>query len=84
LEVRPERLVGVYSDGDFWFTYPNNDQVKVVSALFECRIVGGRLQADGVESLEVHFFAPDALPSLLARHTRRIRDALAGQKEAVF
>jgi hypothetical protein len=42
------------------------------------------LQADGVESLEVRFFAPDALPPLLPRHVRRIQDTLAGREEAVF
>jgi len=58
LEVKPTRLVGVYSGREFRFTYPNGDQVNAVSTLFDCRIVGGRLQADGVESLEVRFFAP--------------------------
>jgi 8-oxo-dGTP pyrophosphatase MutT (NUDIX family) len=84
LEVRPMRLVGVYSSNDFRFTYPNGDQVKVVSALFECRAVGGLLQADGVESLEVRFFPLDALPPLLPRHARRIRDTLAGREDAIF
>ena len=84
LEVKPTRLVGVYSGREFRFTYPNGDQVNVVSTLFDCRIVGGRLQADGVESLEVRFFAPDALPPLLPRHVRRIQDTLAGREEAVF
>jgi 8-oxo-dGTP pyrophosphatase MutT (NUDIX family) len=84
LEVEPVRLIGVYSDDAFWFTYPHGDQVKVVSTLFECRVVGGGLRADGVESLEVRFFPPDALPSMLERHARRVRDGLTGREEAVF
>ncbi len=84
LEVEPKRLVGVYSGSEFRFAYPNGDQVNVVSALFECSVAGGQLQADGDESLEVRFFAPDALPPLLPRHTRRIHDALASRKEAAF
>jgi 8-oxo-dGTP pyrophosphatase MutT (NUDIX family) len=84
LEVEPVRVIGVYSDDDFWLTYPNGDQVKIVSVLFECRVVGGQLQANGVESLDVCFFAPDALPPLPKRHARRVRDGLAGNEEAIF
>jgi len=84
LQVEPLRLIGVYSDDAFWFVYPHGDEVKVVSVLFECRVVGGELQADGHESLEVRFFPTDALPPMLERHARRVRDGLAEQKEALF
>ena len=84
LKVKPLRLIGVYSDDAFWFTYPNDDQVKVVSILFECRAVGGQLKAAGVESLEVRFFPPDALPPLSERHARRVCDGLANREEAIF
>lgn len=84
LGVEPVRLIGVYSDDAFWFSYPHGDEVKVVSCLFQCRIVGGSLQADGVESLEVRFFHPSALPPMEERHARRVRDGLAGVEEAIF
>jgi 8-oxo-dGTP pyrophosphatase MutT (NUDIX family) len=84
LQVKPTRLVGVYSDTDFCFTYPGGDQVKAVSTLFECRIGGGQLAADGIESLKVEFFPPDALPPMIPRHARRVRDALANRPEAFF
>jgi ADP-ribose pyrophosphatase YjhB (NUDIX family) len=84
LAVEPVRLIGVYSDEAFWFTYPHGDQVKVVSMLFECTAVGGALQPDGVESLEVCFFPADDLPPMVERHARRVADGLAGRKEAVF
>jgi ADP-ribose pyrophosphatase YjhB (NUDIX family) len=84
LEVAPTRLIGIYSDPAFWFTYPNGDRVKVVSSLFECRVLGGDLQADGIESLEVRFFPPDALPPMAERHARRVRDGLAERGETLF
>lgn len=85
LEVEPLRLVGLYSDpAHAHVTYPNGDEVQFVSAAFECRVVGGHPCADGDESLEVAYFAPDALPqALLAAHRVRIEDALAG-REAAF
>jgi 8-oxo-dGTP pyrophosphatase MutT (NUDIX family) len=84
LGVEPVRLIGVYSDELFWILYPHGDQVKVVSMFFECRITGGSLQPDGVESLEVRFFPPDALPPLAERHARRVRDGLTNVEETVF
>jgi ADP-ribose pyrophosphatase YjhB (NUDIX family) len=86
LEVEPVRLVGAYSDPAVnHITYPNGDQIHVVSATFECRIVGGRLRPDGDESLDVAYFAPSALPqNLVSAHRIRIRDALTGREAAFF
>jgi 8-oxo-dGTP diphosphatase len=85
LEVEPVRLTGVYSDPDVnRFTFPNGDQVHIVSATFECRVVGGRLQPDGDESLELSYFDPGELPeTLVPPHYIRIQDAMAG-REAAF
>ncbi len=35
LRVEPVRLIGVYSDRLYWTTYPNGDELKIVSALFK-------------------------------------------------
>ncbi len=85
LDVEPIRLIGIYSDPTLMqITFPNGDQAHLVSATFECHIVGGRPRADGEESLEVAYFPADALPEdLLPAHQIRIRDALSG-REAAF
>jgi 8-oxo-dGTP diphosphatase len=85
LEVEPVRLIGVYSDPTInQITYPNGDQIHIVSATFECRVLGGQPRPDGDESLEVAYFAPDALPdTLVPAHRVRIPDALA-RREAAF
>lgn len=84
LVVEALRLAGVYSGPDFHVTYPHGDRVKYIAASFVCRPVGGELQADGNESLEVGWFELDALPDMDYRHRLRIADALAGREEAVF
>jgi len=84
VRFEPTRLVGLYSGPDLQFVYPNGDAVHVVSAFFAGRIVGGSPRADGVESTEVRFFAPDELPPMLSRHRRRVEDGLAGRRWAVF
>lgn len=84
LQVEPVRLVGLYTDPAWTFTYPNGDRSQPVVACFEARITGGRLQADGVESLEVGFFPPDQLPRPLdVRWRVRIEDAMARYPYAV-
>ena len=86
LEVEPIRLVGIYSDPALMhITFPNGDQAHLVSATFECRVVGGSLRADGDESLEAVYVAPDALPEdLVCDHAIRIQDALSGREAAYF
>jgi 8-oxo-dGTP diphosphatase len=86
LEVEPLRVVGVYSDpAETYVTYPNGDQVHFVSTTFECRVVGGALRPDGEESLEVAYFAPEAMPeTLLPGHRARVADALLRRESAFF
>jgi 8-oxo-dGTP diphosphatase len=68
LEVQLERLIGVYSRGD---------DVHIV--VFAGRAVGGRLQADADEVLEVPYFDPEDLPDSLVPAMRlQIEAALAG------
>jgi ADP-ribose pyrophosphatase YjhB (NUDIX family) len=85
LDVEPVRLIGVYSDPAVnHITYPNGDQIHIVNATFECRVVSGQPRPDGDESLEVAYFAPNALPeTLVPAHHIRIQDALA-RREAAF
>jgi ADP-ribose pyrophosphatase YjhB (NUDIX family) len=84
LEVEPLRLIGVYSDpvNHQIITYPDGNVIHYVSTVFECAIRGGTL-ACGEESLELGFFAPEALPAdTMAISRIRIVDALARQVEA--
>ena len=54
-----ERLSGVAMHES---VYPNGDHCQYLSVWFRCRAVGGTARPDGEESLEVAWFAPDALP----------------------
>ncbi len=77
LDVKPERLVGVYTGPEVFHVYPNGDQVHVVSACFSCHVSGGSLHADEREVLDARFFPLDRLPPLSSRHRIRIDDAKA-------
>lgn len=70
LEVVVERLSSVVAQEPF--TYPNGDRVQFLDLAFRCRPVGGSLDASGDESLDVRWFAPDALPDMPRRIIDRI------------
>lgn len=83
LNVRIERLIGLYSGSDFEWTYPNGDQAQIVSVFFAVRVIGGVLRPDHHEFVDLGYFAPAAFPSLMPRCVRMLKDALAG-REGVF
>jgi 8-oxo-dGTP diphosphatase len=82
LQVKPIRLIGVYSG--YEIEYPNGDRLQPFANVFECRLLGGDLRADGHESLEARFFAPDALPPVDERLAVRLADAFARREAAFF
>lgn len=77
LRVTVIRLIGIYGGKQQIITYPNGDQSAYVSITFECRIVGGEINPDPEETLEVAWFNPDKIPeNLVPSHHRRIHHAL--------
>jgi len=74
LEVKVERLVGVYS----------KPQKQEVVLTFLCQAIGGTLQPTE-ETRESRYFAPEALPeNTLPKHRQRIEDALLNKQRAVI
>lgn len=61
VRVEIERVGGVATHP---VVYPNGDACEYFNVWFRCRPVGGAPTADGDESLEVGWFAPDDLPEL--------------------
>lgn len=77
LSVVPMALRGVFGGPEFRVRYANGDEVGYVMAVFECRVTGGRLQADGVETVEACWAAAEDLPTLdLAAWARVVLPAM--------
>ena len=55
--VRPTRLVGVFGGPDFIVEYQNGHRTSYVMAVFEATTSEGTLRPDGIELLDVRFFA---------------------------
>ena len=67
LHVMPRSIVGVFGGLPCSGTYANGDRVSFVSTVFVAEILGGRLQPDGVETLETRFFSRDELAGVAVR-----------------
>ena len=52
----------VLSGREFFFEYPNGDQIYNVAAIFVARNWSGTPKADGLEGSEVKFFGLNELP----------------------
>ncbi len=83
LEVKPRRLIGVYSDPSLQVVrYPDGNVWHYVSLCFECTVRGGTLTTCD-ETLALEYFPLHRLPgTLLANHRIRIRDARARRAAA--
>lgn len=58
-------------------TYANGDMCQYMDITFRCRAVGGEARVNDDESLEVGWFAVDALPRLHEFGLLRIKQALS-------
>ncbi|MEU9125922.1 NUDIX domain-containing protein [Streptomyces sp. NPDC048506] len=74
VRVVPERVVLVETMQPTH--YPNGDICQFMDVTLRCRAVGGAARVNDEESLEVGWFAPDALPRLHEYSLTRIKRAL--------
>jgi len=80
LEVRVERLIGVYSGPESYpfMRYPDGYTVHYITHVFACDYLSGALRIS-TESTNIDYFPADDLPqNTLLSHRVRIQDALTG------
>jgi 8-oxo-dGTP pyrophosphatase MutT (NUDIX family) len=76
-----ERLVGVASHP---VVYPNGDRCEYVSMWFRCRLQSGEAHVADDESVDMQWFAPDALPEVSDWTRLVIARALSDEGSAWF
>ncbi|WP_077302519.1 HAD-IIA family hydrolase [Virgibacillus pantothenticus] len=81
LEVKVNRLIGVYSDPESQvFSYPNGKVSHFITNCFECEVIGGNIVTENEETLDVRYFNINDLPDdLLRMHPKWIKDAIIKQ-----
>lgn len=72
LLVEPIELRGVFGGPEYRVWYANGDEVGYMMAVFECRVVGGALKADGDEIVEARYFAADEMQNVTLSRWARI------------
>jgi 8-oxo-dGTP pyrophosphatase MutT (NUDIX family) len=72
LDVRPEKITGIYSDPDHVIEYGDGEVRQEFSICFACRVEGGQLAVSD-ESTEVGFFKPQELEALPMHDSIRLR-----------
>jgi 8-oxo-dGTP pyrophosphatase MutT (NUDIX family) len=84
LHVEPVRLIGAYGDPAFGRAYANGDYAQPVVAFFEARVVGGALNTDSAETLDLAYQPLDDLPPMLPCCRIKAGDALNGRRAAFY
>jgi 8-oxo-dGTP pyrophosphatase MutT (NUDIX family) len=54
-------ILGVYGGKELIVDYANGDRASYVGTVFRARVIGGTLQADGQEILELRYFSREEL-----------------------
>lgn len=72
LLVKPERIVGIYSNPKHVVAYPDGEVRQEFSVCFTCTIVGGELRTSE-ESSELGFFTPQEIEQLNMNESIRLR-----------
>jgi ADP-ribose pyrophosphatase YjhB (NUDIX family) len=72
LEVKPERVVGIYSHPQHVVEYADGEVRRQFSVCFACRLVGGDLVVSD-ESLEVGFVTPEQIEGMPRPESIRLR-----------
>lgn len=82
VEARVESLVSIETLPPS--AYPNGDKVQYLDLTFRCRAIAGVARVNDDESLEVGWFAPDALPDIPARELNNVKEALRNSPTPIF
>lgn len=67
LQAKSFTLLNVFSGKDFYFKYPNGDELYSVVVLYLANGVTGDLKITDDESFELKYFAKNELPALESR-----------------
>jgi 8-oxo-dGTP pyrophosphatase MutT (NUDIX family) len=84
LQVRATRVAGVFGGAGFRLRYENGDEAEYTVIVFECEVVGGKLEPVDGEALELRYFAPNEAPQLLLAYPRELLERSNPSSPTVF
>jgi len=72
LDIKPERIIGVYGGKEHRYTYGNGHQVEYLTIVFECSVVSGALDQGNDEFAELAFFPENQRPPTALKYPEPI------------
>ncbi|MGE7951032.1 NUDIX hydrolase [Lysinibacillus xylanilyticus] len=69
-------LIGVFSGPDYYFQYPNGDEIFTVIHLYIAKNVSGVLEMKDGESLNLTYFGKNELPDNIEKRTKALLENL--------
>ncbi|MYL51380.1 NUDIX domain-containing protein [Halobacillus litoralis] len=72
------RQVATFSGEDFFYRYPNGDEVYNVIACFIASEIHGELRVNSKETLDLRYFSRDSLPHNSDKRARIILERVSG------
>lgn len=73
LKAESFKMLNIFSGKDYYFVYPNGDQLYSVIVLLKADGVSGELSINDGESIQLKYFGLDDLPNLESRATAIIK-----------
>lgn len=81
IKIQKMALFGVYSGQEMHYTYPNGDEVYMISAVYLSRIENEQIRLNLDEHSEYHFFSLDKIPEDISPPIKPIlRDLIQNYK----
>ncbi len=81
LEINDLKLLAVLSGPDYYFKYPNDDELDCVIVLFKATNYKGDLKINDGESTKLEFFPLNNMPQLESRAQKIIDKIVSGEIE---
>ena len=82
LQVEITRIISVHGGPEFTWSYANGDRVNYVIIALEARVVGGIMEPDGEEVLELRYCTPEEIENLgVWEWMRRVLAAIEQRSE---
>ncbi len=82
LIVEATKILGVFGGREFEVIYSNGDRVTYVMTVYECKVIGGELQPDNSETLELRYIGASELHNLnLANWAKVLLPQICEQKQ---
>ena len=79
IDVKDLKLIAVLSGPEYYFKYPNDDEVDCVIVLYQVKNHSGELKINDGESTKLSFFPLDNLPPLESRAKAIIDKIVKGE-----